>query len=106
MQPVANRNQVAAFQASLDRGEAEAIALALELNATLLLIDESPGRAIAKQQGLNITGVLGVLLEAKSRQLVVSIKPLLNQLINDMGFWISRSVYQTVLQVAAEEYEA
>jgi uncharacterized protein len=64
-QPVADSTQVNALRATLDRGKAEAIALALELNTELLIIDEKPGRAIAKQYGINIIGVLGVLIEAK-----------------------------------------
>lgn len=75
-QSVTDLDQVTSLRTALDQGEAEAIALALELNAELLLIDESPGRAIARQYGINITGVLGVLLEAKRRGLIVPVKPL------------------------------
>lgn len=84
------------------QGEAEAITLALELNAELLIIDESPGRAITRQYGIKITGVLGVLLEAKRRGLIVAVKPLMEQLINEVEFWVSRQVYETVLQAADE----
>jgi uncharacterized protein len=101
-QSVTDLNQVAALRAILDQGEAEAIALALQLNAELLIIDERPGRAIARQYGINITGVLGVLLEAKRQGLIVVVKPLMDQLINEVEFWISRPVYETVLQAANE----
>jgi len=99
---VTNQNQVKALRTALDQGEAEAIALALELNAELLIIDERPGRAIAQQYGVNITGVLGVLLEAKQQGLIVAVKPLMDQLINELEFWVSRQVYETVLQAANE----
>lgn len=66
-QSVTDLNQVGALQTILVQGEAEAIVLALELNAEFLIIDESPGKAIARQYGINIIGVLGVLLEAKRR---------------------------------------
>jgi uncharacterized protein len=101
-QPVADSTQVAALRVTLDRGEAEAIALAVELNADLLIIDERPGRAIAKQYAINIVGVLGVLLEAKHREFIVAVKPLMNQLINQMEFRVSRQLYEAVLQSANE----
>ena len=101
-QSVTDPNQVASLRAILDQGEAEAIALALQLNAELLIIDERPGRAIAQQCGIKIIGVLGMLLEAKRQGLIVVVKPLMDQLINEVEFWISRSVYESVLQAANE----
>jgi len=50
--------------AGLDTGERDAIQLALELGADLLLVDERAGAQIARQQGLMVTGTLGILLEA------------------------------------------
>lgn len=56
----------------LDPGETEAIALAVEIGADLLLIDERKGRREAKLLGLRTTGLLGVLLEAKKAGLLSS----------------------------------
>jgi len=103
-QPVTDLTQVETLQAVLDQGEAEAIVLALELNAKLLIIDEKPGRAIAQQNGINITGVLGVLLEAKQNGLIVAVKPLMDQLINQVEFWVDRQLYKAVLQSAKEKW--
>lgn len=50
--------------AFLDRGEREAIQIALELHADRLLIDEFKGRVEAVRRGLTVTGTLGVLLTA------------------------------------------
>lgn len=61
-QQVYNFSQVEALQSELDPGEAEAIILAIELNAELLIMDERPGRTVASQYGINVTGVLGILL--------------------------------------------
>jgi predicted nucleic acid-binding protein len=72
VQQVGDRSQVAEFRRKVDFGEAEALALALEVSAERVLIDDAAGRAIALELGLTITGVLGVLLMAKQRQLIVS----------------------------------
>jgi len=64
----------------LDRGEAEVIALAQELDADLVIIDERLARRHAKRLGLTLTGTLGVLLKAKHLGLVSSVAPLIEQL--------------------------
>ena len=63
IEPQAVREQQVArvLEASLDPGEAEAIALALELSAGLILLDERDGRAAAEHAGLRVTGVLGLM---------------------------------------------
>ena len=57
----------------LDVGEAEAIALAIEIQADLLLLDERRGRVVAKELGLAVTGLLGVLLVAKQQGHLVAV---------------------------------
>jgi len=87
---------------NLDLGEAEAIALALELKADELLIDERLGRREAVRLGLSITGILGVLLIAKNRGLVSKVKPIMESLISQANFRISHQLYEEVLQTANE----
>jgi hypothetical protein len=86
----------------LDRGEAETIALALELGADLVLLDERDGRYTAQRFGLRVVGVLGVLLEAKSKGLIKNIKPYLDMLRQQAGFYIRETLYQQMLILAGE----
>jgi hypothetical protein len=98
---VSNRALVIALQTELDEGEAEAIALAQELTADLVLMDEHLGRAVATRFGLRVIGILGVLIEAKHRGLIQEVKPLVDALMN-LGFRVGQDLYARVLQTAGE----
>jgi uncharacterized protein len=93
---------VTALEGKLDRGEAEAIALAIELHADLLLMDERLGRAEAARFGLRFVGILGVLIEAKGRGLLQRIEPILDELQHEAGFRVSEALRARVLQAAGE----
>ncbi len=86
----------------LDAGEANAIALALELQADDLLIDERLGRQEAKRLGRSIIGILGILITAKQRQLIPKVQPIMDALISQASFRISPQLYQQVLTLANE----
>ena len=101
-QSAADRALVRTLSKELDPGEAEAIALAVELKADRLLIDERLGRSAALRLGLKITGVLGILVAAKRNNLIQEVKPLLDILIDRVGFWIDEQLYTEVLQAADE----
>ena len=85
----------------LHRGEAEAIALALETKTDHLLIDERDGRLMARQLGLSLTGVLGVLLRAKRMKQIKAIKPEIAALKNKAHFF-APDVESAILKRARE----
>jgi uncharacterized protein len=98
----ANRQDVAQLiRGGLDQGESEAIVLASELSAGLLILDESSARTVARERGLPVTGTLGVLITAKIAGIVAPIKPLLGQL-RAAGFYISPQIIAHALQLAGE----
>jgi predicted nucleic acid-binding protein len=99
---VQNRPLVRALQRDLDRGEAETIALALELEADLVLLDEREGRRAAKRLELRVLGVAGILLEAKAGGEIKAVRPHLDGLRQTAGFYLSDSVYAHALSLAGE----
>ncbi len=99
---VSDRTLTETLSNELDIGEAEAIALAVELQADQVLIDERRGRLIANRLNLRYTGILGILVEAKSQGLIAKVKPLLDALISTAGFWIAEPLYNSVLELVNE----
>ncbi len=82
----------------LDKGESSAIALAIELKAKYLLIDESLGREVAKKYNLHVTGLIGILFEAKKQGLITKVIPLIDRLKTEAGFWISNALLNEIIQ--------
>lgn len=87
---------------NLDKGEAEAITIAIEKKSDLLIIDELAGRNIAKSYGLKIIGLLGVLIESKQKELILELKPILDNLIDNYGFRIHPNLYKKVISEVGE----
>lgn len=86
----------------LDEGEAESIVLSIQLESDLLLLDEFDARSIASKLKLRFIGLLGVLMRAKEAGYIQKVKPLLNNLKTQAGFWIDDELYRYVLNVVKE----
>ena len=80
----------------IDAGEAEAIVLALEQRADLLLLDDQEARNKARRLNLPITGTVGVLLKAKNEGLISSLDGEI-QSLQASGFWLSNSLVHALL---------
>jgi len=99
---VRDRASAAQLLGKLDLGEAEAIILAIEVHADLLLVDERIGHGVAVERGIRTVGLLGTLIVAKRRRLIPAVKPLLDELVAKAGFWVGKDLYSEVLAQAGE----
>jgi uncharacterized protein len=98
----APRSGPLAEAARLDEGEREAILLACEIHADLLIVDEQIGRGVAERLGLVVTGTLGVLAEAKNKGLILSLRDELIKLRCDTTFRFSPELEKRILSLAGE----
>ncbi len=102
VQSAADRALVAQLETDLDAGEAEALAVALELGADLVPIDEKRGREVARRLELRFVGLLGVVLDAKRQGHLREVRPLLDELAAVGGFWIRDDLRREILAAAGE----
>ena len=93
--------QAVKYFLDLDSGEAEAIVLATEIKADLILLDEKLGRFHAKHADLKVTGTIGVLIKAKKEGLINELKPLLFELTKK-EVWISDKLINEILKQVGE----
>lgn len=91
-----------ALELTIDKGEAEVIILAQEKDIDLVIIDEDKARKVAKLNGLNVTGTIGILLDAKKQRRISQLKPFLDKLVAE-GIYISEYLYDNALLLAKEK---
>lgn len=106
VESVANQVFVRVLQNTLDNGESEAIALAVQLNAERILLDERDGRRIAKALSLDITGVLGILLRARQEGDISSLRETMDALRQNAGVFIADTLWNSILREVGEETES
>ena len=86
----------------IDAGESEAIVLATEMSADLIIMDQKLGRFHAKHADLKVTGTIGVLIKAKQHRIVSGLKPLLYEL-TEREVWISDKLIGEILKEVGEQ---
>jgi len=89
---------VRAMQRDLDKGEAEAIALAMQVNARWVLMDERDGRKAARSMKLKVVGVLGILLKARHEGRLMSLEQAMDKLRDKAGFYIREDLYSEIMR--------
>ena len=92
---------VRTLQPRLGSGESEAIALALEMLPCHLILDDLAARRAAQSMKISVIGTVGLLMLARQRNLLVTLKPSLDTLI-ESGFRISKDLYRWALQSSGE----
>ena len=99
---VADRQKIKLLETNLGKGEASAIALAMEYKDSLLILDDQKARKIALQLELTYTGTVGIIIAAKKKQIIQSIKPFIDK-IKQTNFHISEELEKQALQEAGEQ---
>lgn len=99
---IQNKPLAQSLSLELDKGESEAITLAMDLGVEMIVMDERIGRERAKAMGLQTVGVLGILLKAKKRGQIESMSEAMKALRQEIGFFISENLYQQFLKQAGE----
>ena len=102
VQAPSRADRVEFYLQRLDPGEAEALALAEEIHAAAVLIDEAAGRAAATENRIPVVGTLGILLRAKTEGVIEGVEPLIESLRHELGFFISERLRTEILERAGE----
>lgn len=96
-----NKNYQNILELTVDRGEASAIALAVELIDSLLILDDQKARKLAEELKLKYTGTIALLVEAKLKGYIPSVRPLIDK-IRKTNFRISLDLEKKILKSTGE----
>ena len=89
------------LELQIDKGEASAIALAIELTDSVVILDDYKARKLAESLGIQIIGTIGIIIKAKREGVIESIKPFL-QKIRQTDFRISEEIEKRALEESGE----
>ena len=96
-----DKNYQSILEASVDKGEASAIAFAMELDDCLLIINDRKGRKFAYELGLTIIGTVGIIVDAKLAGIIPSVRPILAK-IRTTNFRFTERLELLILKKAGE----
>lgn len=82
-------------------GEVEAIALAKDIKADLVILDDKEARKLAEKEGLKVTGLLALVIMAKKRGIIARVKPIVDDLRRH-GFFVGKDIYVEILKLSGE----
>jgi len=99
--PIKNQEALRFLKLEIDEGEAATIILATEIKESLLILDEKKARKIARRLDLKVTGLMGVLMKAKEKGIIESVKELITRL-EEADFRILDEIKQQVLRLCGE----
>jgi len=98
---VQNQTTVTRLRSRVGWGEAEAIVLAQQVHADAVVLDDATARYVAQQEGCVVVGLLGLLVDAKRRNLIPMVKPLLDRM-RQANFFLTDALYAAILRQAEE----
>ncbi len=99
---VQDRDTVQLLSTELDAGEAEAIALARQEQADVVLLDEKEARRVARRLGMRVLRTVGLLIWARKQGLIPNLREALQVLQEQGGFRLSREIYRAALREVGE----
>jgi predicted nucleic acid-binding protein len=97
-----DQSRVREIAHELDAGEAEALVLALEMSAELILVDDFAARAEARRLGLRPMGLGGLLTRAKRSGHIAQVVPLMERVRREINFLLSDEVLDEIRRQAGE----
>jgi len=98
---VVDKSKQQLLELQIDKGESSAIALAMEIPHSTIILDDHKARKIANQLGLSYTGTIGVIIKAKLKGIIPSIKPLVDK-IKQTNFRLTEELEHQALKQANE----
>ncbi|RYY35296.1 MAG: DUF3368 domain-containing protein [Sphingobacteriaceae bacterium] len=89
------------LELQIDKGEASAIALALEKPGSTIILDDNKARKVARQLNLVITGTIGILVKAKLQGIIPSVRTIFDK-VKQTNFRITEEIEKAALKEAGE----